>query len=441
MTFTGEKCPLTFITQLGTATAAGTGNAENAENIEGTANVDNSKVVEVETINILGSVNNLYAAVTLENGEEGYIQLEEVSDKIPLLDIGTLSSVTDWYDLTIGSNGERVRTVQQILSDEKLLEGSIDGAFGSGTAASVSQFQKNAGLEETGIVDVFTWFRLMETAEQGTGGQEAGSEGAGGQQTAASEPLVQEYPPVYKVEDKFASIYRDVENPQILQNFLDPVWKFNYDVFDGQGTINYTNEGIYLGELVIDGKYIDRLYLSANLHIEVQRGEKNIVSILPVLEINTTGSYRPYIQEATVKYGNVVCELETIYSEGGLDGLNSTEMTWILMNEDLAELLMSQASSDELLLRIHGLHHDYDMDISAALNNFYGFVGAYVEPEAMIAENTVADEEKTEAEETEIAETEQETETEEETEIETEIEEPVDDNLELIEEMTEVIVE
>ena len=397
--FTGEKCPLMLITDVtayesavaaeATAIAEAdvaaaadavamadaaavvaaaeaeegdnTDASEEAEAANGSAGVRN---IQVESIDVFGIVNDTYISVLYGKGKTGLVLTEEVAEKIPALKLEELPFVNDWNDIGVGSGGERAMQVQQALSDAKLLEGGVDGAFGSGTETSVKAFQKKAGLEETGVVDAATWFLLMRGAGDGAAA-DAG--------TALTEPLTTPYPPVYKVEDKFSAIYTDVEDPLQLELYLDPVWKFTYDVFDGQGQINYTREGIYLGEIVTDGQYIDRLYLNADMHVEVVRGEGNIVSVIPVLEVQTTGSYRPYIQGATLKHGMAVYELEAIYSEGGLSGLDSTESTLLEIPGEVNDLIAAPSEPDDLVLRIHGLHRDYDMDITPQLEEVRAF--------------------------------------------------------------------
>ena len=445
--FTGEKCPLTIITNLAayesgdysivyetetasaadssadgeTVAAAGEDQAQ-AQGQEQTQDEEPAVMVySLSSINVLGVVNENYVAVTYADNKTGYALTEELQENVPALHLENLESVNDWTDVGRGSGGERTVAVQQALSDLKLLEGNVDGAFGNGTASSVEAFQKKCGLKETGVVDAATYFLLM--AETGKGNA-----------MSQSEALVTAYPPVYKVEDKFAAICYDVEDPDDLKAFLDPVWKFEYDVFEGEGRIDYTKEGINLGAIDSGSRFIDKLHLEGNVHVEVQRGENNVVSLIPVLEINTLGSYRPYIQSATLKSGLSVCELECVYTEGGLSGIDSTEKAWLLLNEDIAGLLTSNSSTDELVLRIHGLHQDYDMDLSASLNNIYGFVGSYVDPDAMIAENAV-----TGMEEAEAAASVEEQSTEEDSETETEDfdEQGVDQAEDMMEEIVE----
>ena len=352
--FTGKKCPLTIITDI----------AADAENVT-------AETSSLSGFNALGRVNDLYVAVAYEGNKTGYVLAQELQEKVPALNLDALNSVSGWTDLGQGSGGDRTAEVQQALSDLKLLEGGVDGAYGNGTASSVKAFQKEAGLPQTGTVDAAAYFLLMDAAAAISGSETVSS--------GSAEPLVTEYPPVYKPEDKFAAIYQDVEDPQILKPFLDPVWKFQYDVFEGTGRIDYTDEGIYLGSIRTGDRFIDRLDLEGDVHIEVQRGEKNVVSLFPVIEIDTLGSYRPYIQGAALKRGMTVIDLECVYTEGGLNGIDSTEKAWLLLSEDMLKIVSAEETENELILRIHGLHQDYDMDISEWLGQIQSFVVSYTD--------------------------------------------------------------
>lgn len=69
------------------------------------------------------------------------------------------------YDLTIGSSGEPVSTIQKQLNRisnnypaiTKVVE---DGVFGQRTANSVREFQSIFNLPQTGIVDFRTWYQI-----------------------------------------------------------------------------------------------------------------------------------------------------------------------------------------------------------------------------------------------------------------------------------------
>ncbi len=62
--------------------------------------------------------------------------------------------------LTIGSRGDDVRSVQQILKDQGYSLGTADGNYGKRTARAVSDFQYDNDLEVTGKVNVGTLAKL-----------------------------------------------------------------------------------------------------------------------------------------------------------------------------------------------------------------------------------------------------------------------------------------
>jgi peptidoglycan hydrolase-like protein with peptidoglycan-binding domain len=64
--------------------------------------------------------------------------------------------------LSRGSTGEAVKTLQAFLnrvfpSYSRL---AVDSTFGTGTEGVVREFQRRAGLRDTGVVDAETWKRL-----------------------------------------------------------------------------------------------------------------------------------------------------------------------------------------------------------------------------------------------------------------------------------------
>lgn len=71
------------------------------------------------------------------------------------------------YNLTIGSSGEAVRTIQNqlnVISDSfpAIPKVVADGNFGQQTADSVSIFQSVFNLPPNGIVDFPTWYRISQ---------------------------------------------------------------------------------------------------------------------------------------------------------------------------------------------------------------------------------------------------------------------------------------
>ncbi|AKL97007.1 putative peptidoglycan-binding domain-containing protein [Clostridium aceticum] len=62
--------------------------------------------------------------------------------------------------LRVGSRGDSVRQLQQLLKDAGFDPGPIDGIFGSKTQAAVIAFQASKGLTQDGVVGIRTWTAL-----------------------------------------------------------------------------------------------------------------------------------------------------------------------------------------------------------------------------------------------------------------------------------------
>nr|WP_097014801.1 peptidoglycan-binding domain-containing protein [Anaerocolumna aminovalerica] len=70
-------------------------------------------------------------------------------------------------NLTIGSTGQPVRTIQEQLNAVAnvysiIPKVAVDGNFGESTAEAVRAFQRTFGLPANGIVDLPTWYRISE---------------------------------------------------------------------------------------------------------------------------------------------------------------------------------------------------------------------------------------------------------------------------------------
>lgn len=69
------------------------------------------------------------------------------------------------YNLTIGSSGEKVRTIQSQLNRiarnfPAIPKITVDGFFGNATKGAVASFQRIFGLPANGIVDYPTWYEI-----------------------------------------------------------------------------------------------------------------------------------------------------------------------------------------------------------------------------------------------------------------------------------------
>lgn len=62
--------------------------------------------------------------------------------------------------LRVGSQGNAVILLQQLLESQSYRTGGIDGKFGSRTEQAVKKFQENFDLVQDGIVGAKTWGKL-----------------------------------------------------------------------------------------------------------------------------------------------------------------------------------------------------------------------------------------------------------------------------------------
>ena len=70
------------------------------------------------------------------------------------------------FTFTQGAKHTSVVSIQKALSNVLKIKVAADGIFGSGTAKTVSRFQKSVGLKPTGVVDRTTWMALLSASAQ-----------------------------------------------------------------------------------------------------------------------------------------------------------------------------------------------------------------------------------------------------------------------------------
>lgn len=92
-------------------------------------------------------------------GSDMYVNEAEIVSGIP--------SSYPGYDLTIGSSGEPVITIQEQLNRiaqnyPTIPTVTVDGIYGSATAESVRAFQSIFNLPVSGIVDFPTWYKISQ---------------------------------------------------------------------------------------------------------------------------------------------------------------------------------------------------------------------------------------------------------------------------------------
>lgn len=92
-------------------------------------------------------------------GEDVFIDTAEKVQGVPLSYPG--------QELTIGSRGSDVRTIQNQLNTiantySAIPKLRVDGIYGQATADSVMAFQKIFNLPQTGVVDLATWYQISQ---------------------------------------------------------------------------------------------------------------------------------------------------------------------------------------------------------------------------------------------------------------------------------------
>lgn len=107
-------------------------------------------------------------------GDQGKVPYEILTyyygNDIELVTAKKISGTTEsypGYDLTIGSSGDAVSNLQELLNriaDNYPLIGknAVDGVYGDSTAKSVKVFQQVFNLPQTGIVDYATWYKISD---------------------------------------------------------------------------------------------------------------------------------------------------------------------------------------------------------------------------------------------------------------------------------------
>ncbi len=70
------------------------------------------------------------------------------------------------FTLARGATQSSVVSIQKALANVLKIKIRADGVYGSGTAKTVSRFQKSVGLKTTGVVDRTTWMALLSASAQ-----------------------------------------------------------------------------------------------------------------------------------------------------------------------------------------------------------------------------------------------------------------------------------
>lgn len=81
----------------------------------------------------------------------------------------THAAALSWPTVRQGAKGERVRTIQYLLTARGFKE-PVDGIYGKSTTATVKRFQKANKLSQDGSVGPKTWPKLVVTVKSGSKG-------------------------------------------------------------------------------------------------------------------------------------------------------------------------------------------------------------------------------------------------------------------------------
>ena len=177
------------------------------------------------------------------------------------------------------------------------------------------------------------------------------------------EPLEVPYPPVYTVEDKFDDIMDDVEDASVLEAFVTPEWRYEYDSFEGEGLIT---EGTVLGTYEDTSRPVDTISLTVSPVMKVERKDTGLISIYPVLQVRSIGAYRPYVKGIILKAGNDVCELGDAVLSGALAGTQVEEVAEVPVSAEALKAL--EDSADKTLeIRVLGNSRTYDLEVNAGV--------------------------------------------------------------------------
>ena len=161
-----------------------------------------------------------------------------------------------------------------------------------------------------------------------------------------------------------------------MDQFLDQEWKITFDVFGGEGRIDYTSEGVELGKETQGKGKLNKVDLEADAYVQLKRGERGAVAISPVIEIKAEGTHRPYISGAALQYGVFTEKISMASQECVLDDQNCLETTILALSPQVYKLLLTQADGADLTLQLNGLAENYTLDLTPYLDKFSAFTEA-----------------------------------------------------------------
>ena len=91
------------------------------------------------------------------------LPIDGIADEQVLVALGVDHTT---FTITRGAKQSSVVSIQKALANVLKVKIRADGVYGSGTAKTVSRFQKSVGLKPTGVVDRTTWMALLSASAQ-----------------------------------------------------------------------------------------------------------------------------------------------------------------------------------------------------------------------------------------------------------------------------------
>ena len=316
----GEPCPLTIYAEPSAEAAA--------------------SEVSLSDFELYGYIQGTFLAV--KTGDSiGYVTENDLSAKLPDIELFRLPSGEGLTDINRGTNGDASAQIQQQLIQLSYLSGTADGMYGAGTADAVSRFQADHRLEQTGNADVYTQMLIQL------------------QVNGLPDILETKYPTVYTVEEEFAAVLPRTDED--LSPFAGPEWKLTFDQYENSGTLD---PGISLGGYRQDGAAIDQLSLEAFLQIVLAADETTGRLILkPAVVTKSAGAYRPYVQSVTFSAPEMALKTDGNTLTGELDGALLKETGYCYITPEQLALLAGGNVSE---IRISGKNQDFDFSVEEA---------------------------------------------------------------------------
>ena len=268
-----------------------------------------------------------------------HVARENLEALLPQLDLNSFPDVTGKETIQAGSAQDEVKGVQEALSSLGFLNGAADGIFGQGTSSAIRSFQTAHGLPDTGVADLATQLALQSAA------------------AGTLDQLIEViYPSEITVENRFGELADKIDAD--LEKYLDPSWKFSYDVFEGRGSLD---PGLSVGTYAVQDPAIDRITMTMNVKVVLNRPEgEEKVELIPALTVDSRGAYRPYVQDVILQSGVDVCTVKGAVITGDLNGTVLTEKAYIPMTGDAVTFIEEHETVN---MRLEGKNDAYDFSL------------------------------------------------------------------------------